>query len=217
MGMKPEVLLKAFVLHKSEDAFVELVASTLDEVYSHTLHIVKGPPHLIEETVLRVYWELARKARTLGENVVLRTWLREHTCNTAVKVLHEADRSVDRAVLKKEKRGLSPADGIQAAPLGLATRVSQSILLNNARSKGLWLFVPRIVWPAWIRPVHICSGAACVLVTIVLWNIPFHRRNQIVMAPDSQLTPASYGQLANPEPGDAAVVSQTSNPNGKSK
>lgn len=216
MGMKPEVLLKAFVLHKSEDAFVELVASTLDEVYSHSLHIVKGPPHLVEETVLRVYWELARKSRTLGENVVLGTWLREHTCKAAVKVLHEADRSVDRAALNKEKRGLSAADTVQTAPLGLATRVSQSILLNNARGKGLWLFLPRIAWPAWIRPVHVCSGAACVLVTIVLWNIPFHRRNQVVMAPDLPMTPASYGQLANPDPGDAAGVSQTPNTNHKS-
>ena len=96
MSMKPEILLKAFVQYESEDAFRELVGSTLDEVYSLALRIVQGPQHLAEETVLRVYWELARKAPRLGEDVVLGSWLREHTCKMAVIVLHEEDRSVDR-------------------------------------------------------------------------------------------------------------------------
>jgi hypothetical protein len=197
--MKPEVLLKAFVLHKSEDGFVELVASTVDEVYSRALRIVQGPPHLVEEAVLRVYWELARKAPRLGGDVVLPTWLREHICKTAVKILHEADRSVDWATLKKEKQGLSTPNGIHAAPAGLATRVSQSILLNNARSKSFWLVLPRILWPTWIRPRHLGAGSVCVLAIVILWNTPFHRRNPIVPAPDLQMTPASYGQLANSE------------------
>src|SRR5579864_7466464 len=114
--MKPEVLLKAFVLHQSEDGFVELVASTVDEVYSSALRIVEGPPHLVEEAVLRVYWELARKAPRLGGDVVLAAWLREHTCKTAVRILHEQDRSIDRATLKKEKQGLSTPNVIQTAP-----------------------------------------------------------------------------------------------------
>ena len=148
--MKPEILLKAYVQYQSEDAFRELVGSTLDEVYSVALRIVQGPQHLAEETVLRVYWELARKAPRLGEGLVLASWLREHTCKTAVIVLREEDRSVDRSALKKERQAHSTSDGVQAAPPGLATRVCQGILLNAARYKGFRLSLP--VWgPAWFR------------------------------------------------------------------
>ena len=49
MVMKPEVFLKAFILHNSEDGFIELVASTVDEVYSRALRLIEGPPHLVEE------------------------------------------------------------------------------------------------------------------------------------------------------------------------
>src|SRR5437588_12513689 len=114
--MKPEILLKAYVLYQSDDAFRELVAGSLDEVYSGALRMVEGTPHLVEETVLRVYWELARKAPGLGEDIVLASWLREHTCKTAVIVLREEDRSVDRAALKKEKQAPCSPRGLQAAP-----------------------------------------------------------------------------------------------------
>jgi hypothetical protein len=44
-GMKPEILLKAYLQYQSEDAFRELVAGSLDEVYSTALRIVEGPQH----------------------------------------------------------------------------------------------------------------------------------------------------------------------------
>jgi hypothetical protein len=199
--MKPEILLKAYVQYQSEDAFRELVGSTLDEVYSVALRIVQGSQHLAEETVLRVYWELARQAPRLGEDVLLASWLREHTCKTAVMVLREEDRSVDRRALKKERQALSTSDGVQVAPPGLATRICQGIFLNAARYKGFRLFLP--VWgPAWFRRAGIGAAGLCALiVTIVLWNIPFHRRNPIVQSPELQMTPASFAQLANPEEG----------------
>jgi hypothetical protein len=216
--MKPEVLLKAFVLHQSEDGFVELVASTVDEVYSCALRIVDGPPHLVEEAVLRVYWELARKAPRLSGDVVLATWLREHTCKTAVRILHEEDRSIDRAALKKEKQGISTSSVITKAPPGLAARVSQSILFNAARSKSVWFFLHRVLWPVWIRPVHIAAGAACVMGIMVLWNTPFHRRNPIVLSPGLHVTPAAFGQLANSEErGIPPPPSHTPNTNAESK
>ena len=114
--MKPEVLLKAYVLYQSDDAFRELVAGSLGEVYSIALRIVQGPEHLVEETVLRVYWKLARKAASLGENVELTSWLREHTCKIAVVVLRENERSIDQAALKKEKEALSTPTGVPVAP-----------------------------------------------------------------------------------------------------
>jgi hypothetical protein len=81
--MKPEILLKAYVLYESEEAFRELVAGSVNEVYSTALRIIPGTPHLVEETVMRVYCELARKAPRLGEEVVLSSWLREQTCKMA--------------------------------------------------------------------------------------------------------------------------------------
>jgi hypothetical protein len=89
--MKPDVLLKAYAVHQSEDAFRELVAVSLDEVYSTALRIARGASHLAEETALRVYWELAREAPKLGEDG-LASWLHEHTCKTAVIVLREDGR-----------------------------------------------------------------------------------------------------------------------------
>jgi hypothetical protein len=199
--MKPEILVRAFVLHQSEDGFRELVASTVDEVFSRALRLVQGPPHLVEETVLRVYWELARQAPGLGEQVVLANWLRQQTCKTAIRVLNEEDRSVARAALKIEKQGRPTPSDRQAAPPGLATRVSQSILLNTARRKSSRRLLPRVSWPAWIRPMPVAAAAACAVAVLILCNIPFHRHNPIVQSPEMQMTPASFGQLANSEEG----------------
>jgi hypothetical protein len=212
--MKPEILVRAFVLHQSEDAFRELVAGTVDEVFSRALRLVQGPPHLVEETVLRVYWELARQATGLGEEVVLANWLRDQTYKTAVRVLHEEDRCVDRAALRVEKLGLSTPSSSRAAPPGLATCVSQSILLNAARRKNSRRLLPRVSWPAWIRPVPVAAVAVCVLGIVIFCNIPFRRRNPIVQAPEMQMTPASYGQLAISEDGGVSRPPSRTNAEG---
>jgi len=203
--MKPEILLKAYVLYQSDDAFRELVAGSLDEVYSIALRIVQGPPHLAEETVLRVYWDLARKAPRLREHVVLASWLREHTCKMAANVLREEDRAVDRAALKKEKQAIPTPNAVLPAPPGLGTRVCQGIFLNAARPKGFRLSMPLVWGPAWLRRARIGAAAVCVLVVIiVLWNIPYHRRNPIIQSPELQMTPASFAQLATPDEGAVA-------------
>jgi len=204
--MKPEILLKAYVLYQSDEAFRELVAGTLDEVYATALRIVHGPVHLVEETVLRVYWELARKAPGLGEDVVLASWLREHTCKLAVNVLHEEDRSVDRAALKKERQDLSTLNAVQPAPPGLATRVSQGILLYAARHKRPRLSLRPVWGPVWFRRARIGAAVVCVVIVIIFfWNIPYHKRTPIVESPELQMTPASFAQLASPEEGAVPV------------
>lgn len=200
--MKPEVLLKAYVLYRSDDAFRELVAGSLDKVYSTALRIVGGPPHLVEETVLRVYWDLARKGSRLRKHIELDSWLHDQTCKAAVDVLHEANRSIDHAVLKEEKRGIGVSDAAGFAPPGLATRVCQGIILNAARPRSLLLSLPRIqvrLPPYWTR---VGAAALCVLVAVViLWKVPFHKSNPIVQSPELRLTPASFAQLASPEEG----------------
>jgi hypothetical protein len=212
MGMNPEILLKAFVLHGSKDAFIDLVATTVDEVYSIALRLVDGPPHLVEETVLRVYWELARRAPRLPEDLLVAAWLRKQTCKTAVAILRAEDRSVDRVALKNERQGLSSTS--VPAPAGVATRVSQSIWLNIARKKSLWSFLLRFLWPAWIRPLHFGAGIVCVLGILMLFKLPFHRRNPIVEDSELQMTPASFAQLANAEDGSVpATPGQPPKPN----
>src|SRR6478735_8165174 len=125
MDMKPEILLKVYAQHQSEDAFRDLVRITLDEVYSSAFRIVNGAQHLAEEIVLRAYSELARKAPALGEDGELASWLRERACKMAMTVLHAEGRAIDRAVLKKEKEALSIAAEVQPAPPGLAIRICQ--------------------------------------------------------------------------------------------
>jgi hypothetical protein len=215
--MRPEILLKAYVQYQSDDAFREIVASSLDEVYSIALRIIHGPENLIEEAVLRTYWQLARKAPRLPDDVVLASWLREHVCKMAVAVLHEEDRSVDRIVLKTEKETLATQKSVRPAPRGLATRVCQGILLSTARNRRP-RFLPRLFWPACIRPAHVGIGVVCVLAIIGLRNIPFHRRNPIILAPELQMTPASFAQLASPEEGaPTAEPIQMANTNGETK
>ncbi len=218
--MKPEILLKAYVLYESEDAFRELVDGSLDEVYSTALRIIDGPPHLVEDTVLRVYWDLARKAPSFGHEVVLTTWLRKRTCKIAAIVLRQEDRPVNRAALKREKRGLSAPHAAQSAPPGLATRVCQGILLNLASHKGFSRSLRRLRAPAWFRLPQVAAAALCVLVIILVWKLPFHKQHPIVMSPALQLTPASFAQLAtpdeadfHPDPGSAATTNAEAGPN----
>jgi hypothetical protein len=78
----------------------------------------------------------------------------------------------------------------------------------------LWCFLLRFLWPAWIRLVHIGAGIVCVLGILMLWKLPFHRRNPIVQDSELQMTPASFGQLANAEDGAVpATPGQPRKPN----
>ena len=211
--MTPEILLKAYVQYQSEEAFRELVASTLDEVYSTSLRIVHGTPHLAEEIVVRVYLELAHKAYKLDKGVVLASWLREHACKMAVTVLHAEDRTVDRDALKREKT-LSVPGAVQPAPDGLATRICCGIFLSAPRRKGLQLFALKDWWPDWIRRRHLVGGAVCVLAIIIWWSNPFHRRNRIIESQGPPLlAPSSFAQLASPDEGGPSTIGDMVNTN----
>ena len=218
MDMSPEILLKAYVRHQSEEAFRELVARTLDEVYATSLRIVEGAPHLASEIAVRVYVELARKAPRLGKDVVLASWLGERTCRMAVTVLRAEDRPVDRAILKKEKEPRSVAVSAEPAPAGLAIRICYSIFLNGAPRKGFGRFLPATwwpawTWPAWIRRRHLSSAAVCLLAIILWWSNPFHHRNRIIKSQGAQMTPSSFAQLASPDDGGPSTPKLMANTN----
>jgi len=200
--MKPEILLKAYVQYQSEDAFRDIVASTLDGVYASSLRMVPGAPHLAEEIALSAYSELARKAPGLSKGVVLTAWLRQCTCKMAVRILRAEERTIDWAAWKREKKARPAPPVEQPAPPGLAIRICQSIFLGAGRNRGPGFFSPRVGGATWVRPRQVAGVAVCVLVLIVWWSVPFHRPTPILMGSEGALmTPSSFAQLAGPEEG----------------
>ncbi len=205
--MTPEILLKAYVQHQSEDAFRELVAGTLDEVYSTSLRVTQGAQRLAEETALTAYLELARKGPGLINHVVIASWLRERVCKIAVKILRADERDIDWAVVKRENEARSTPAEVQAAPPGLAILICQTVFLSVRMHKRRWISLPRISLPTWVRPVHVSGAAACALAIIVWWHNPFHRHNRIIRSGGALMTPASFAQLADPEEMEGTVAS----------
>jgi hypothetical protein len=206
MDMKPEILLKAYVQYQSEDAFRELVAATLDEVYSTSLRVTQGAQRLAEETTLNAYLGLARHAPGIREDVALAPWLRKRACKIAVRILRVGERDIDWAIVKREKDVRSTPAEVQPAPPGLAIYICQTVFLSVKPHKGYRLRLPRISWPTWIRPIHVRGAAACALVIMVWWHNPFHRHNRIIRSGGALMTPASFAQLAGPDEMEGPVA-----------
>jgi hypothetical protein len=199
LDMKPEILLKAYVQYQSEDAFRELVAATLDEVYSTSLRITQGSQRLAEETALNAYLALARNAPGIKEDVMLASWLRKRACKIAVRILRAGERDIDWRIVKKEKDVRSTPSEVQPAPPGLAIYICKTVFLTVKRRRGFRLWLPRISWPTWMRPLHVGGAAVGVLAIMVWWHNPFHRHNQIIRSQGALMKPTSFAQLASPE------------------
>jgi RNA polymerase sigma factor (sigma-70 family) len=85
--MDDEQLLHAYAQERSESAFGELLARHIDFVYSTALRVVSGDSHLAQDVAQTVFIDLARKARSLPDDVALPGWLHRHTCYTATKAV----------------------------------------------------------------------------------------------------------------------------------
>ena len=206
MNMKPEILLKAYVQYQSEDAFRELVAATLDEVYSTSLRVTQGSQRLAEETALNAYLALAHKAPGIKEDVMLASWLRRRACKIAVRILRAGERDIDWAIVKKEKDVRSTPSEVQSAPPGLAIYICKTVFLSVKQRKGYRLWLPRISWPTWMRPIHVSGAAVCALAFTIWWHNPFHHHNQIIRSEGPLLKPASLAQLGGPEEMEGPVA-----------
>jgi hypothetical protein len=90
--MRPEILLKCFVEHRSEDAFRDLVSGALPLVYSTTLRICDHSVPLAQAATERVFLKLARHATLLNGSTAIGPWLHRAACEAANAVLREADR-----------------------------------------------------------------------------------------------------------------------------
>jgi RNA polymerase sigma factor (sigma-70 family) len=71
--------LREYRKNRCEVAFAELVSRYIDLVYSVALRRVSGDVHLARDVVQTVFTDLARKAPSLPDDVMLGGWLHRHT------------------------------------------------------------------------------------------------------------------------------------------
>ena len=89
-------LLAEYARNGSDAAFRELVTRYVDLVYSTALRLVKSDTHRAEDVAQTVFVDLARKARTLPEDVKLGGWLHRDTCLVAGHTMRSERRRQSR-------------------------------------------------------------------------------------------------------------------------
>jgi len=116
--MDVQALLQAYARENSEAAFQELVNRYLDLVFSTAIRRVGGNRQLAEDVSQLVFTDLARKAASLPNNVMLGGWLHRHTGFVASNVLRTEQRRRHRERKAMEMNALnepSEADWNQLA------------------------------------------------------------------------------------------------------
>jgi RNA polymerase sigma factor (sigma-70 family) len=89
-------LLRRYAADGSETAFRELVARHVNLVYSAALRCTGGDAQFAQDVAQLVFTDLARKARSLPENVVLPGWLHRATRYAAAQLLRTERRRTAR-------------------------------------------------------------------------------------------------------------------------
>jgi RNA polymerase sigma factor (sigma-70 family) len=115
-----QTLLAQFARDGSESAFRELVSRYINLVYSTALRLTGNDTHLAEDVTQVVFADLARKARSLPEDVMLGGWLHQHTRFVAGKVMRTERRRLNRerqAAAMSAQEDHSEANLAQLAPV----------------------------------------------------------------------------------------------------
>ncbi len=113
-------LLAEYARNGSDAAFRELVSRFVDLVFSTALRLVEGDTHRAKDVAQTVFLDLARKARTLPEDVSLGGWLHRDTCLVAGHTMRGERRRQSRerqAVEMNAVQHNSEADFSQVAPM----------------------------------------------------------------------------------------------------
>ena len=103
-------MLREYAKDGSETAFRQLVTQYVDLVYSTAIRRVFGDSHAAEDVVQTVFTDLARKAESLPENVMLGGWLHKHTCFVASNF-----RRTETRRLAREKEAAAMPSGNEEA------------------------------------------------------------------------------------------------------
>ena len=108
--MNDSELLQAWVMHRDEAAFADLVRRHVDLVYGSARRQL-GPSPLVEDVVQAVFLVLARKAESLRPEVVLSGWLFKTTRFVAARALlaerrrahHESAFAMNPAAIEEDE------------------------------------------------------------------------------------------------------------------
>lgn len=98
-------LLRQFADDGDEAAFSELVSRHINLVYSAAVRQLAGDAHLAQDVTQTVFTDLARKARSLSQGVVLAGWLYRATHFASAKIVR-----TERRRQAREKEAMSMQD-----------------------------------------------------------------------------------------------------------
>jgi RNA polymerase sigma factor (sigma-70 family) len=113
-------LLEDYAKRGSEEAFRELVTRYVSMVHSTALRLVNGDSHLAEDVTQTVFLNLARKAATLSDQVMIGGWLHRNACFVASTMMRGGRRRQNRerqAVEMNATEDHSAANFATVAPL----------------------------------------------------------------------------------------------------
>lgn len=141
-------LLRQYAEEGSDTAFRALVEQHIQLVNATARRMVAGDAHLAEDVTQLVFTDLARKAATLPEGVLLGGWLYRHTCYTAAKVVRTESRRRTRERTAMEIQALNEcsagdAHWAQLAPVlddalsQLGTEDRDAIVLRYLQQKDV--------------------------------------------------------------------------------
>ncbi len=125
-----QALLAEYARDGSEKAFRELVARYIDLVYSTALRMMEGDTYLAQDAAQNVFIHLARKAKSLGQDVMLGGRLHRDTCHVAATMLRGERRRQSRERRAAKMNDESSGSGLETVTPILDEAIEQAALVK---------------------------------------------------------------------------------------